>query len=774
MFKRVQRAEEFSNQIGELFGYLEKGKTRNVTFVVTEQCSLRCKYCYECNKSNKRMTFDVAKKFIDMLFDTDDGSVLANIIEFIGGEPFLEVDLITKICEYWDYKCIMTGHRWGARTIFNFSTNGMHNHEPKVQEFIKKYHKRISINITIDGDKELHDSCRVTPDGKGSYDIAHSNAEKYKEMYGADSMGSKITIAPENLKYLFKAIKHYIINDNAYDINANTVFEKGWTLDHAKQFYQELKKIADFMIDNNYEDRYLSLFQENGFSPMTDKDNQNWCFTKDTMVLTDQGNKEIDKVEIGDIVYTKDNEKHKVKDVLIRDNIETIILKVTGAFDIQTTPDHPFYVKKFKYIGFKYNLHYEEPQWISAKDIKPKDKVALFKHKLGNVDYDKNVAYLVGRYIGDGWTSRDRSYICCGFKEKDYLNEKFKLANIKYSITDYRIVNQFNVWTENTEFLRLIRLCGSNALQKKIAPEIFDWNKESLLALLKGYLDADGSETNETFKVNTSSIYLANDLLILLRALDYLPTCYFNKRQGKQKIENRIVNVNNRYEIYFYKDKGANSRYCKKDEENNIVWTRARQVNKKTHLETVYNLKVTDNNTFIANGIIVHNCGGTGEMLACGTDGKLFPCIRYMGMSLGNSREELTCGNLDDGIDKDMLENMYNSVTRRSQSTDECYYCPIAKLCAWCSGYNYQVFGTVNKRATFICVMHKARSLGNVYYWNRVYKKHNIKDRFKRWLSDDECLKIINQEELDLLNSLENQFENNSRVINDIEDQCNL
>lgn len=442
MFKRIQRAEEFSNQIGEIFGTIEKGKARNVTFVVTESCSLNCVYCYQCNKSNKRMTFDVAKRFIDMLFDTDDGSVLANIIEFIGGEPFLEIDLITQICEYWDYKCIMENHRWGSRTIFNFSSNGMNYHEPKVQEFMKKYHKRVSINITIDGDKELHDSCRVTPDGQGSYDIAHSNAELHKSLYGADSMGSKITIAPENLKYLFKAIKHYIINDNAYDINANTVFEEGWTLEHAKLFYQELKKIADFMIDNDYEDRYLSLFQENGFSPMSEKNNKNYC-------------------------------------------------------------------------------------------------------------------------------------------------------------------------------------------------------------------------------------------------------------------------------------------------------------------------------------------GGNGVMLALGTDGKIFPCIRYMGASLGNTREELDCGSLDKGIDYNMLKDMEKTITRRSQSTDECYYCPIAQFCSWCSAYNYQVFGTPNKRATFICVMHKARSLGNVYYWNRVYKKHNIQDRFKRWLSDDESLKIIDQDELDLLNSLENQFKN-SRVINDIEDDSNI
>ena len=47
MFKRIQRAEEFSNQIGEIFGTIEKGKARNVTFVVTEKCNLSCAYCVD-------------------------------------------------------------------------------------------------------------------------------------------------------------------------------------------------------------------------------------------------------------------------------------------------------------------------------------------------------------------------------------------------------------------------------------------------------------------------------------------------------------------------------------------------------------------------------------------------------------------------------------------------------------------------------------------------------------------------------------------------------
>lgn len=49
---------------------------------------------------------------------------------------------------------------------------------------------------------------------------------------------------------------------------------------------------------------------------------------------------------------------------------------------------------------------------------------------------------------------------------------------------------------------------------------------------------------------------------------------------------------------------------------------------------------------------------------------------------------------------------LISNITRRSQSTDECFYCPIANGCSWCSGYNYEEFGTPNKRATYICCMH--------------------------------------------------------------------
>ena len=67
------------------------------------------------------------------------------------------------------------------------------------------------------------------------------------------------------------------------------------------------------------------------------------------------------------------------------------------------------------------------------------------------------------------------------------------------------------------------------------------------------------------------------------------------------------------------------------------------------------------------------------------------------------------------------------------------------------SAYNYQEFGTPNKRATYICEMHKARSLANVYYWNKYYQKNNIDKKFKMNCPKEWALKIISEDEYKML-----------------------
>ena len=80
----------------------EEGRAKSVTFIVTEACQLRCKYCYLHGKnSTSRMGFDVAKRTIDYLVSDRERFYEPSVVwEFIGGEPFLEIDLIDRITDY--------------------------------------------------------------------------------------------------------------------------------------------------------------------------------------------------------------------------------------------------------------------------------------------------------------------------------------------------------------------------------------------------------------------------------------------------------------------------------------------------------------------------------------------------------------------------------------------------------------------------------------------------------------------------------------------------
>jgi radical SAM protein with 4Fe4S-binding SPASM domain len=151
-------------------------------------------------------------------------------------------------------------------------------------------------------------------------------------------------------------------------------------------------------------------------------------------------------------------------------------------------------------------------------------------------------------------------------------------------------------------------------------------------------------------------------------------------------------------------------------------------------------------------------CGGTGKMIAVDYRGIFYPCVRYMPSSIGSDCKPLVVGNVNDGIcshdcEKCLKEKLDN-ITVTSQSKEECLNCPIASGCAWCSAYNYQDTGDVNCRVTYICEMHKARALANVYYWNRFYEKRGLKAYYENFVPDEWSINIIGEEETNYLKQL--------------------
>ena len=224
------------------------------------------------------MSFDIARQAVDYILshreDFDDQSV---VWDFIGGEPFLEIDLIDQICDYIKEQTFRLNHPWFNSYRFSFSTNGINYDSEKVQRFIKKNHSHLSIGITIDGTRQKHDLNRVYKESqKGSYDDVVRNIPLWLSQF--PDGGTKVTISSPDLPYIKESVLH-LFSLGIHEVNINCVFEDVWQEGDDQVFEGQLMELADAIIDEGlYKSNDCSFFSENIGKPLDlELENQNWC-----------------------------------------------------------------------------------------------------------------------------------------------------------------------------------------------------------------------------------------------------------------------------------------------------------------------------------------------------------------------------------------------------------------------------------------------------------------------------------------------------------------
>ena len=272
----------------------EGGMAKNITFIVTKDCQLACKYCYLIGKNDKeRMSWDIAKKAIDYILTYENEFRQRSVIwDFIGGEPFLEIDLIDKICDYLKTEMFRLNHHWFNSYRFSFSTNGINYDSPKVQHFIEKNHEHLSIGITIDGTQRKHDLNRIWKGEKkerGSYVDVVRNIPLWLSQF--PSGATKVTISSDDIPYIKESVLH-LYSLGIKEVNINVVFEDVWKDGDDEKFENQLISLADEIIDNGlYHDYTCSFFAEHIGKPMDPiNDNGNWCGAGKMLAVDAAGN----------------------------------------------------------------------------------------------------------------------------------------------------------------------------------------------------------------------------------------------------------------------------------------------------------------------------------------------------------------------------------------------------------------------------------------------------------------------------------------------------
>lgn len=272
----------------------QAGQAKTITFIVTKDCQLACKYCYLVGKnSNERMTWEVAKTAIDYILGCENEMDEESVIwDFIGGEPFLEIELVDKICDYLKTEMYRLNHHWFNSYRFSFSTNGINYDSEKVQHFIEKNHNHLSVGITIDGTKRKHNLNRIWKGGgdeRGSYDDVARNIPLWLKQF--PNASTKVTISSADIPYIKESVLH-LYSLGIHEVNINCVFEDVWKDGDDKLFEDQLIQLADAIIDYGfYNEYYCSFFSENIGRPMDCRlQNQNWCGAGKMLAIDAEGN----------------------------------------------------------------------------------------------------------------------------------------------------------------------------------------------------------------------------------------------------------------------------------------------------------------------------------------------------------------------------------------------------------------------------------------------------------------------------------------------------
>lgn len=273
------------------YGDWRIGSTKNITFIVTEDCQLRCKYCYVVNKSSfGKITFTTAKQVIDYILKKRDVFYQSSVVwDFIGGEPLLEIELIDCICDYIKKRTYELQHPWFDCYRINLTTNGILYDNPLVQKFIKKNSLHLDISITLDGTKEKHDANRIYASGKGSFSDVLKNIPLWVSQF--NNANTKSTIAHSDIPYIKESVL-FLWDIGIKHVNINVVYEDVWIEGDDILFEDQLKQLADVMIEKElYNKYYCSFFDENIGHPLNIRYyNDNWCGAGYMLAVDSKGN----------------------------------------------------------------------------------------------------------------------------------------------------------------------------------------------------------------------------------------------------------------------------------------------------------------------------------------------------------------------------------------------------------------------------------------------------------------------------------------------------
>lgn len=185
----------------------------NLWLSLTENCNLRCRYCfgeYGNNSIENTMSIDTAKRCIDYFFKYANRYVDYYSVRFFGGEPLLNKNVLKFSIEYineWAQKV-------GKKIYYLITTNGTLI-DNEIMKLILD--NNVGVNISVDGNQRTHDFNRIFKDGSGSFDKVIQCIKEFKNN-GYNNILARMTLSKTGISSLQDDISFL------WDVGFNEIF----------------------------------------------------------------------------------------------------------------------------------------------------------------------------------------------------------------------------------------------------------------------------------------------------------------------------------------------------------------------------------------------------------------------------------------------------------------------------------------------------------------------------------------------------------------------
>lgn len=341
------------------------------------------------------------------------------------------------------------------------------------------------------------------------------------------------------------------------------------------------------------------------------------CFTAGHLVLSEKGYVPIESIAVGDKVVTH---KGRLRTVIRIGNARAEVGKITGVGiceHITCTPDHPFLSVKWRNQSTKRDNKYtkietfESPEWVAANDMPGRQWCQLIEHDANDnhvvsTKFDaKTAMYVAGMYLGDGWIreheGKRKKSITLGINPAKYVKLKSVIGDAVHTVSPERTTVKVTI--HDTAFAEWLEDNFAHYSHLKTIPSWVMGHKYKS-EFLRGFLDTDGHvKPDGKVSISTTSRSLAHGISDLLTAEGYVSGVAFVKTPETYVIEGRTVNQRDYYQVRAYP--AAMSRKSRIYE--NMV-LRAVSKFEPCGTDTVFNIEVDGDNSYIVQGAIVHNC----------------------------------------------------------------------------------------------------------------------------------------------------------------------